>query len=90
MSKVIEGSINLIAVPLDCGHTLKMNCDSREPNSGEEVDCPVCAEKAKDIKAARLHELNELRAYFPLTAGNHYEGMQKHITERIAEVKHGD
>ena len=37
-------------------------------------------------EAARLHELNDLREYFPLTAGNHYEGMQKRITERIAEL----
>lgn len=41
-------------------------------------------------KAASLHELNELREYFPLTARAHYDGMQIYITERIAKLEAPD
>lgn len=38
-----------------------------------------------EIKATALHELMELRAYFPLSAGD--ESLQTYIIDRILEVK---
>ena len=42
---------------LACGHSSM----GYEQVVGDEVDCPVCADKAKDVKAARVGALEEVR-----------------------------
>ena len=51
MSKVIAWFEGGNILKGDCGHFFETDV---QVDTGAEVDCPVCAEKAKDVKAARM------------------------------------
>ena len=61
MSKVTSGSIDLMAMPLDCGHALVINVAANEPQEGDKVDCLVCADIEKRVKAAGMAALEKAR-----------------------------
>ncbi|KKL14523.1 hypothetical protein LCGC14_2514780 [marine sediment metagenome] len=80
MSKVTDKCFGCEILHLDCGHF-----SEQDAIYGDEVDCPICADNEKQVKAARVEVLEEVSDIMSLCILKRYDIFQ--ACTRINKLK---